>query len=82
MPTRVRLSCPKCGIVETYNYLYPDDQASEQYCPICGYEYATVIEGTLVPIEGETKVVDPVYREETENKEEKYVKKERKRKRD
>ena len=77
MPTRVRLSCPKCGIVETYNYLYPDDQASEQYCPICGYEYATFLEGILVPNEGEKRIVEPAYRTEDLD-----GKKERKRKRD
>jgi transcription elongation factor Elf1 len=71
MPTRVVLNCPRCGMVETFNYVYPEGQSDQQYCPICGYEYATVMSAELVPVEGETRIIEPIEKEDHYGKERK-----------
>lgn len=58
MPTRVRLNCPSCGIVETYNYDWPDDQSKEQKCPFCS-ELAEFISAELVPVKGKPMLIEP-----------------------
>lgn len=75
MPTRVRLNCPECGIVETYNYDWPDDQSEKQRCPFCA-SLADFLACEVVPREGSPSVIEP--KEVTDNG--KVFRKERKRK--
>lgn len=57
MPTRVRLDCPSCGIVEAYNYDWPDDQSERQKCPFCS-ELAEFISAELVPKSGNPMLIE------------------------
>ena len=78
MPTKVILSCSNCGIVEGYNYEYPEKQPGEQFCPICG-KTATFISAELVPVAGVSRIVEPIVEPiPDEEKEEVYGKKVRK----
>jgi len=58
MPTRVRLNCPSCGIVDTYNYDWPDDQSDQQHCPFCT-ELSEFVSAEVVPVEGVPSIIEP-----------------------
>lgn len=57
MPTRVRLNCPTCGIVEIFNYEWPDDQAKSQTCPFCERD-ADFMSAEIVPRTGNPSVIE------------------------
>ena len=57
MPTRVRLNCPSCGIVETYNYDWPEQQVNQQKCPFCG-SLAEFMTAEVVPRKGDPQLIE------------------------